>query len=130
MACLRMRQLSIMCIVLVVVTLIHYNIFQDWQDWALKGDDAQVTDNAPAKASSVKSVKSTRSSIEIPKALAVADEKALKFLQNAYDKCSAEVRKARRTGKLLREVRPNETCFRQSTRIKTTAHRTRTMLFS
>ena len=70
----------------------------DWSTWAKEGEEPVAKRARSSRASSRRGV-------------APADEETMKFLQTAYDKCSAEIRKGKRLGHQLREVTMVKTPF-------------------
>ena len=74
----------------------------DWSTWAKESDE-------PVEKRARSSRASSRTSRR--RGVAPADEETMKFLQTAYDKCSAEIRKGKRLGHQLREVTMVKTPF-------------------
>ena len=64
----------------------------DWGAWAKQGQEPGAKGRRSSRASS-------RGGKVVP-----ADEETMKYLQSAYDKCSAEIKKGKRLGHQLREV--------------------------
>ena len=76
----------------------------EWSTWAGESEEPVAKRARSSRASSRAS--STRG-------VAPADDETMKYLQSAFDKCSAEMRKGTRLGQQLREVTlVKTTCFR------------------
>ena len=71
----------------------------DWHQWAVQSGQGGASSSAPRRCmDDSRSARSSQSRFE------VVDEQSFAYLQTAYDRCSAAIRKGKRLGHALREV--------------------------